>query len=141
MKRVALLLALAQAGAMALAQAPAGAAVAAASYECGGASQPESEAMRARAGRHDLVLTFAETTGALLAEVEVEIRDGRGTVVLSARCDGPIMLVDLPRAGRWRITARSHGQAQRRTISTTRGKTARAALLWPARTSEGKDGG
>lgn len=139
MKRIALLLALAQAAATALAQAPAAAQPApgpgAATYECGGVSQPDAEAMKARAGGHDLMLTFAESTGAYLADVEVEIRDGRGAVVLSATCDGPIMLVDLPRAGRWRITARSEGQTQRTTITTTRGKTARTTLLWPARAS------
>lgn len=137
MKKIALLLALAQASATALAQAPAAvpAAAGAATYECGGVGQPDSEAMKARAGEHDLMLTFAESTGAYLADIEVEIKDGRGAVVLSTTCDGPIMLVDLPRAGRWRITARSDGQTQRRTITTTRGRTARITLLWPARAS------
>lgn len=137
MKRTVLLLALAQAAVTTLAQAPAAAppVAAAATYECGGVSQPDAEAMKAKAGEHDLMLTFAESTGAYLADIEVEIRDARGAVVLSARCDGPIMLLDLPRAGRWRITAWSDGQAQRRTITTTRGKTARTTLLWPARAS------
>lgn len=140
MKRTVFLLALALPAAMALAQAPAGSRPAAtpgaaASYECGGVGQPESEAMKARAGQHDLMLTFAETSGAYLADVEVEIRDARGAVVLSATCDGPIMLVDLPRAGNWRITARSDGQTRQRSIATTRGKTARTTLLWPARGS------
>lgn len=129
-------LAFAQAGALALAQGvtpePAGAR--AASHVCGGVSQDDADAMKAKAREHALMLTFAESSGAYVADVDVEIRDRRGAVVLSTRCEGPIMLVDLP-PGSWRVTARIGGQARQQAIATSRGRTARATFVWPAGTT------
>ena len=71
-------------------------------YLCGGVAQAEQEAMRAAERDHDLLLTFATATGQYLADVLVDISDDRGGPLLSARCDGPMMLVDLPKAGRRR---------------------------------------
>lgn len=103
-----------------------------ASFICGGVGEPEAQAMKARAPGHDLMLTFAETKGAYLADVGVKISDRRGHVVLSATCDGPIMLVDLPSSGTWHVAAEVNGVARQATISTTRGHTARTTMLWPA---------
>jgi hypothetical protein len=138
MKRIALLLALAQAGALAFAQGAAPAAAppatrgSAASFICGGIGQPEAEAMKAQARDHDLMLTFVQASGAYLADVDVRITDRQGRTVLSGRCDGPIMLIDLPGSGTWRISAQVNGVTRDKTISTTRGRTARATLVWPA---------
>jgi hypothetical protein len=104
----------------------------AASFICGGISQPEAQTLKAQARDHDLMLTFAESGGAYLADVDVRISDSRGRIVLSGTCDGPIMLVDLPGAGRWRVSATSNGQTRQKTIATSGGRTARATLLWPA---------
>jgi hypothetical protein len=141
MKKTVLLLALACTGLVALAQgtspdaAPPAVRGAAASFVCGGITQPEAEAMKAQARGHDLMLTFAAATGAYLADVEVQIADARGHTVLNGTCDGPIMLVDLPSAGTWRVTARVDGVTRRKTISARRGSTARATLVWPAEQS------
>lgn len=138
MREFILLLALAQAGAVALAQGATAASTppavrgAAGSFVCGGIGQPESEAMKAQARDHDLMLTFAEASGAYLADVNVQISDRRGHVVLSGTCDGPIMLVDLPSAGSWRVTAQVNGLTRRQTIATKRGVTARATFVWPS---------
>jgi hypothetical protein len=104
----------------------------AASFVCGGISQPEAESMKAQARDHDLMLTFAQASGAYLADVDVQISGPKGAVVVSGRCDGPIMLVDLPGSGTWRVTARVNGVERQKTISTKRGRTARATLVWPA---------
>lgn len=138
MKKAAVLLALCQACTLALAQStqPASRGEArgagGASFVCGGVAQDEQRAMKAQASQHDLMLTFAVSTGAYLADVDVEIRNSRGGVVLSAKCDGPMMLVDLPAGGTYRVTAQANGQTRRETISTTRGRVARATLIWPA---------
>lgn len=131
MKKMAVSLLLAQAAAVALAQAaaPAGAA---ARFVCGGISQPESESMKAQAREHDAMLTFAERTGAYLADVDVQITDRRGAIVLEAKCEGPIMLLDLPGAGSWRVKATANGQTRQQTLTTAKGKTARATFVWPA---------
>lgn len=137
MKHIALPLALAMMAALVFAQPapdPVAPAVrgAAASYVCGGIGQPEAEAMKAQAAGHDLMLTFATATGAYLADVQVSIADARGRVVLSGVCDGPIMLVDLPSAGIWRVAAQVNGLARQQTVKTSRGHAARATMVWPA---------
>lgn len=60
----------------------------AAAYICGGVGNAEQEAIKSQAAEHDLMLTFAVSGGAYLADADVEIRDGRGAVVLAARCGG-----------------------------------------------------
>jgi len=104
----------------------------AASYVCGGVGFDEQQAIKSDARKHDLMLTFAETTGAYLADVDVQIANTKGGVVLSAKCDGPIMLVDLPGSGSWRVTAQVNGQTRQRTISAGSRRPAQAVLTWPA---------
>jgi hypothetical protein len=137
MKRIASLLALALTGAPAFAQGPAPDAAppavhgSAATFTCGGVGADDAQAMKAQAGSHDLMLTFAESTGGYLADVDVQISDRRGRVVLSGVCAGPIMLADLP-AGTWRVSAQVNGLVRQRTVTTAHGRTARATLVWPA---------
>ncbi|TWO73184.1 carboxypeptidase regulatory-like domain-containing protein [Caenimonas sedimenti] len=124
------LFALAAVPAMALAQAPT--ATSPAAYRCGGVGQDEQQAMKAQAASHDAMLTFAVDNGAYLADVEVQIRDARGATVLQARCGGPLMLVDLPQAGHYLITATAKGQTLRRSAQIGGGgKPERLAFIWP----------
>lgn len=140
MKKIALLFALAQAGALALAQGAAGtvaetAGAPAGQFICGGIGEPEAQALKAQARNHDLMLTFAEASGAYLADVDVRIADRHGRIVLSGTCDGPIMLVDLPGSGTWRVTASVNGVTRESTLSTVRGRAARLTLVWPPEAS------
>jgi hypothetical protein len=134
MKKIAFLVALAQVSALAFAQAapPVSPSAADATFICGGVGQDEAQRMRADAGKHDLMLTFAVSNGAYLADVDVEIRSSKGAVVLSAKCDGPIMLVDLPARGSWRVTATANGQSRQKTVSAGAGHRAQASFVWPA---------
>ena len=137
MKKFAVALVIGQACAFAIAQAGAGASSRAgpdANFVCGGVSQEEAQEMKAQARQHPLMLTFAESSGAYLAGVDVEIRSSRGALVLSAKCEGPIMLVDLP-PGSWRITAQVNGQSRQKTIATSSGRHVQATFTWPAGTS------
>jgi hypothetical protein len=102
---------------------------------CGGIGQADQQKMKQAAGSHDLMLTFATTTGSYLADIEVQVRNSSGAVVLESRCDGPIMLADLPGAGKYRITAKSAGVARDKTVTVAKGKRpVRATLVWPAET-------
>jgi hypothetical protein len=138
MKNALFLLALSQVGALALAQsadAPVNLEVhrsGATSYVCGGVSVDEQQAIKAQATRYGLMLTFAVSSGAYLADVDVQIKDAKGGVVLDAKCEGPIMLVDLPRGGTWRVTAQANGQARQKTITVGGGRRAQATFIWPA---------
>jgi len=137
MKKAAILVALAQACALVFAQSAApmpsdSSTAAGARFICGGVGVDEQQSMKAAANQHDLMLTFAVSNGAFLADVDVEIKRANGPVVLSARCSGPIMLVDLPGAGSWSITARSNGATRQATVTAGGGRHAQSTLIWPA---------
>jgi hypothetical protein len=80
-------------------------------YVCGGVGSDEAERMKQAAGDHDLMLTFATKTGSYLSDVQVDIADTRGHSLLNTTCNGPIMLVDLPKGGRYHIRGESEGRA------------------------------
>jgi len=139
MKRIAIVLALCQAGLSALAQSdaprlPPSHRAGASSFVCGGVGTDEQGAMKAAASQHDMMLTFATSNGAYLSDVDVKISDSHGAVVLSAKCGGPIMLVDLPAGTGWHVTATSpDGQVRQKTLGPTGGgHLAQATFVWPA---------
>ncbi|HSV84235.1 MAG TPA: carboxypeptidase regulatory-like domain-containing protein [Ramlibacter sp.] len=127
---------LAQFGALAHAQSVSATAAAtgsagarAAAFQCGGVGSDDQQRMKAEAARHGLLLTFATTTGAYLADVDVQISQGN-QVVLQGRCTGPLMLVDLAPPGQYEIRAVSQGREQRKTV-TVGGAPAQVAFTWP----------
>ena len=98
-------------------------------YLCGGVGEREQAAMQ-RHSEYDLKLTFAARTGQYLADVDVDILQGRRNV-LSANCDGPIMLVDLPHPGEYQIRASADGIERSRQV-TVPSKGHRAVIMhWP----------
>lgn len=107
-----------------------------AAYQCGGVGQGDQERIKAEAATHDALLTFAESSGAYLADVDVRILDSRGGEVLSVRCEGPLMLLDLPAPGRYRVIATLDGEQRERPLVIGKGKgkgPARAVFVWSAR--------
>ncbi len=107
-------------------------------YLCGGVGKEEAAYMKQAARGHDLMLTFATRRGDYLADVNVTIEDARGETVLQTTCDAPIMLVDMPKSGTYRIHAEAAGYAQDRTARVNTRKPALAALVmtWPQSVSE-----
>jgi hypothetical protein len=103
---------------------------------CGGIGQGEQQRMKDAARDHDHMLTFASANGSYLADVSVQVRDGRGATVFAGTCDGPILLLDVPAAGSYRIAARAGGIVRERTVTVARGKRpASATFIWPDGTS------
>lgn len=98
---------------------------------CGGIGQSEAEYMNRRARDYDLKLTFAGADGAYLADVNVEIRDQQGNAVLQTRCEGPIMLVDLPRNGTYRVQAETQGFEQTRNVRVNKARAQAVVVAWP----------
>ncbi|MBZ2209764.1 hypothetical protein [Massilia soli] len=102
-------------------------------YVCGGIGMTEAERMKALSREYDLMITFAASNGAYLADIGVEIAHGKDKL-LTANCGGPIMLVDVPKAGTYRITADTEGQQQVRTARVRDGVTGkRVNVTWPVR--------
>ena len=111
-------------------------------YLCGGVGADEAAYMKSEAKNYDLMLTFAARNGAYLADVNVDIADAKGNSVLQANCDAPIMLVDLPKSGNYRVRADAAGYAQNRTVKVATGKKSRqhvaaASIVWPQQVAEG----
>jgi hypothetical protein len=52
-------------------------------------------------------------------------------VVVEGRCSGPIMLVDLPAKGSYKVTAQAEGRTQSKTVNAGGGKRSSATLIWP----------
>ncbi len=90
-------------------------------YVCGGIGSDEAEQMKQSAAKYDLMLTFATPGGAFLSDVKVDIADARGQALLTTVCNGPIMLVDLPREGRYRVRGELAGNAASGTALLRRG--------------------
>ncbi len=102
-------------------------------FMCGGIGEEESNYMKQTAARDfDLMITFAAQSGHYVADVDVSIRDAGGNPVLETTCDGPLLLVDLPHAGLYRLTAQLQGHTLSRTVQVAdQGRTDMVALAWP----------
>lgn len=104
-------------------------------YVCGGVGSDEAATLKAAASKYDLMMTFAASTGAYLADVGVTIADARGRSVLDVMCDGPILLVDLPKDGRYRVRAEAEGRTLTRSAQVReRGNVQRIRMAWPVQT-------
>ena len=90
-------------------------------YVCGGVGSDEAERMKRAARKYDLMVTFATRQGDYLSDVEVDIADTRGRSLLNTTCDGPIMLVDVPKGGRYHIRGKFDGRSTSGTALLGRG--------------------
>jgi hypothetical protein len=105
-------------------------------YVCGGVGREETAYMKKAAKDYDMMLTFAARDGSYLADVDVEITDAKGLPVLHTTCSGPLMLVDLPKSGNYRVHAAAAGYTLNQTVKVTAGEKkgehlAAAILSWP----------
>ncbi|HYD94909.1 MAG TPA: hypothetical protein VEC01_06255 [Noviherbaspirillum sp.] len=110
-------------------------------YLCGGVGEEEIAYMKQQARDYDMMLTFAARDGAYLADVDVDIKDAKGNTVLQTACDSPIMLVDLPRGGSYRVRAETAGYSLNRTVRVAgagnkRQRVASTILSWPQQVAE-----
>lgn len=105
-------------------------------YACGGVGENEAAMMRqvATEADFDMMVTFAASTGAYLADVNVEIADARGNSLLSTTCDGPMMLVDFDKGGKYRFRADVGGHTISRTAQVSNGgKLKNMTMHWPVK--------
>lgn len=101
-------------------------------FMCGGIGMIEAARMRQIAADYDLLLTFAAGNGAYLADIDVSISGPDDTSLVTTRCNGPLMLVDMPRAGSYRIRAESEGMPVTRKVRVTAGQAGkRLSVTWP----------
>lgn len=96
---------------------------------CGGIGQDESEAMRAMEKAHALMILFTEQGGSYVTGVATRIDDLLGDRSRAGDC-GPIGLLDVPVAGRYRITATYSGVTREQWVDLTPMGGARLVLSW-----------
>ena len=99
------------------------------SVECGGIGEDEAARMRAAAGSHSLLIQFVSSDGSYLADVHARIDDPLRDLRAEADC-GPIGLVDVPSAGRYRVTATYDGHAQEQWVNLKPAGGARMVFRW-----------
>ena len=102
-----------------------------AAFRCGGVGQSDQASIKQEAPRHDALLTFATPSGSYLAGVDFTVSSSNGHVVLQGTCDGPLMLLDVPHAGSYRVQANYQGRSQTKTVHMGE-HTARLSFLWDA---------
>ena len=97
--------------------------------ECGGIGLEESERMRAELAMHALTLFFSTTAGNFITDVATRVDDPLNDHRVEASC-GPIGQLDVPEAGRYRITATYAGTTQEHWMELSPGGGARLVLHW-----------
>ena len=97
--------------------------------ECGGIGLEESQRMRAEVVMHALTLFFSTTEGGFVTDVATRVDDPLGDRRVEASC-GPLGQLDVPEAGRYRVTATYAGQTQEHWLDLSPGGGARLALRW-----------
>lgn len=101
-------------------------------YLSGGVGEGQAAAIKAAAANYSVMLTFADPSGAYLADVKVMISDQKGKPVLDTVSTGPMLLVDLP-PGQYRLNAEYKGNTQSQAMSVkTKTTPTRLTLRWPA---------
>ncbi|HJW56742.1 MAG TPA: hypothetical protein VJ577_15850 [Burkholderiaceae bacterium] len=107
-------------------------------YLCGGVGESESTQIKQTARNYDMMLTFATRRGNYLADVDVNIKDAKGNALLQTTCDAPIMLINFPKSGVYRISAEAAGYTLNKTARVQAKRHAHAALvmLWPQQVAD-----
>jgi hypothetical protein len=101
------------------------------SYMTGGITEDESRAMRQEAKNWPLTVIFSEgREREYLADVAVNIKDGRGKDILDVVTDGPILSARLPE-GRYIVSADWEGRTLKRTVILKRGAPRQMSFNWP----------
>ena len=107
-------------------------------YISGGISGDEVSQFKSHAKEYLLEIVFvqkadAEENGRIeeyLAEVQLQIKDAKGNVVVDTITEGPFFLANLP-PGKYQITADYEGVIKNNMVSLSAKKHQRIVFLWP----------
>ncbi len=89
------------------------------SYISGGVGMDERAEMKAKMHDYNLLLTFAEKSGAYLADVEVVVRSVDGKKGFDAVSEGPFLYASLP-PGKYKVSVEYGGKNQSRVVTLGR---------------------
>jgi hypothetical protein len=97
----------------------------------GGVGETSQQALRAQESDYSLKLVFAETTGASLADVAVQISDRSGSAIVNDVSGGPWFLADLP-AGRYLVSATYAGMVKTAEVEVPAEGLREVTITWPS---------
>ena len=86
------------------------------SYVSGGIGLDEREAMKANRHGYNLFLTFAEKSGAFVADVQVVVKALKGKKGFDTVSEGPFLYAALP-PGKYRVSVEFEGMRQSRVVN------------------------
>jgi len=99
-------------------------------YLSGGVGAAERLAMEERAQAFNVKLVFAETDGSYLANVKLEIADGKGEAILSTTTTGPWFYIQLP-PGTYSVKATFAGQSKEaKILRVSKDKITHQVFVW-----------
>jgi len=107
-------------------------------YISGGISADEVSQFKSHAKEYLLEIVFVQKTDPeendrieeYLAEVQLQIKDSKGNVVVDTATEGPFFLADLP-LGSYKITAEHDGVIKNNAVKIIAKKHQRIVFLWP----------
>lgn len=97
---------------------------------CGGVGADESTRMRGLEKAHALTIIFAAQDGSYLSGVATRVGDPLADLQIERKC-GPIGLVDVPSAGRYRLVATHQGVTREQWLELEPRGGKRVVLQWP----------
>ena len=101
-------------------------------YICGGIGSDQAALFRSTQSQYPLSLNFGQKWGhkvALVADVQVVMRDEYEQTVLNINSDGPFCLLDID-PGNYRVYATYEGQTLQQSV-TVEQKNQRLSFIWP----------
>jgi hypothetical protein len=99
-------------------------------YISGGFGTDERELMLQWSNGYNLKLSFAERSGAYLADVDLTIKDEKGNEVIASRLHGPWFYIQLP-SGRYSVEATFKGVTKQiKNLRLPPGERASRVLHW-----------
>ncbi len=98
-------------------------------FENGGWSGETAAVIHAHAAKFPVMLVFAWTDGTYLADVGVQVVNGKGDKVLDLNTAGPLVLIDLPK-GQYTINVERHGKSQSRQVNVGSNIRSKAVFHW-----------
>lgn len=107
-------------------------------YISGGISGDEVTQFKSRAKEYLMEIVFVQKADAAdndrieeyLADVQLQIKDSKGNVVVNTTTEGPFFLADLP-LGKYQIIADHDGVVKQNVVKITARKHQRLVFLWP----------
>jgi hypothetical protein len=95
----------------------------------GGIGKAERDRLEAVKDQYNFRMQMATSGGAFVSGVNVQIRDGKGTVVLETVTDGPLLMAKLP-VGKYTVQATKFGETKTQSVQVEASGAKTVNVFW-----------